>query len=162
MFPSSGDPVGQHGNILCQLQAANFVELNLSPSSILCIFCQYRINGYVSRDDADLREDQQSLFDEVVFVEERVIAPKFFLSLFINCLSSAIRLLRRCKFWRSAEHATGLQCRRTSYSTVFGGPYDRFCGLFRRPRSVWTEPMGPRCGTGHISRRRSLSAGCAG
>jgi hypothetical protein len=32
-------------------------------------------------------------------------------------------------------------------ATVFGGPYDRFCGLFRRPRSVWTEPMGPRCGT---------------
>src|SRR5918999_223020 len=88
MFPSSGDPVGQHGNILCQLQAANVVELHLSPSSTLCIFCQNRINGYVSRDDADLWEDQQSLFDEVVFVEESVIAPKFSLDihqLFVEC-----------------------------------------------------------------------------
>src|SRR5688572_18634420 len=74
--PSGGNPVSQQGSSVCKLQAANVVELYLSPSSTLGIFRQYGINGDASCNDARLREDQQGLLDEVVFVENGIIGPK--------------------------------------------------------------------------------------
>lgn len=69
------------GDVVYKPQDSDLIKLNLSPSSTLCIFGQYRIHDRASRDYARLREDQQGLIDEIVFVKDSIIGPKLSLDI---------------------------------------------------------------------------------
>jgi hypothetical protein len=76
VFPTRGDSVGQQGDSVCEPQASDLIKLNLSPSSTLCVFGQYRIDGGISPDHTRLRKDQEGVFDEALLLEGGIIGPK--------------------------------------------------------------------------------------
>src|SRR5918992_3277318 len=43
VFPSRGGSISQQNHVGGELQASELIELNLGPSSTLCVFGQYRI-----------------------------------------------------------------------------------------------------------------------
>ena len=52
MLPPGADSVGQQGNTVYKRNHPDLVKLDFSPLPTLCVFGQYRINGYLSRYDA--------------------------------------------------------------------------------------------------------------
>ena len=58
-----------------QVQGANLIKVDLSPSASLFVFHPYRVNSYVSGNDAGLWEHQQAIFGKIVLVKDCIIGP---------------------------------------------------------------------------------------